>query len=97
MGASRFPDVVVQADAGFLVFENPQSIINLPLGLHGWPPESPDMHGIFLAAGPRLPAAMQINAVSVLDVYPLVLDILEIPLAVSIDGDPDVLTGLLQP
>ena len=55
---SRFPDVIVQADTGYLVFENPLSINNLPVGLHGWPPESSEMHGIFLASGPRLPAGM---------------------------------------
>ena len=93
---SRFPDIIVQADAGYRVVENPGRLAQLPLGLHGWAPGFADMHGIFLAAGPRLPQGLTINAVSVLDVYPLLLDILEIPLAVPIDGDIEVLTGLLQ-
>jgi len=52
-------------------------------------------NGIFLASGPRLPQCIIVNAASVLDVYPLMLEILEIPLAPPIDGDVDVLAGLL--
>ena len=54
-----------------------------------------DMNGIFLAYRPRLPQGIIVNAASVLDVYPLMLEILEFPLAAPIDGDVDALAGLL--
>jgi len=93
---SRFPDIIVQADAGFRVVESPGQLAQLPVGLHGWAPGFTDMQGIIVAAGPRLPRGVAIDSVSVLDVYPLVLEILDIPLVAPIDGDPQALAGLLQ-
>ena len=66
-------------------------------GDHGWDPDFKDMHGMFIAAGPRLPEGKTIGTVSNLDIYPLLMEILEIPLATAIDGDPERLTGLLAP
>ena len=93
---SRFPDVIVQAEPNFRVVANPAALSQVPIGLHGWAPESTDMHGIFLAAGSRLPNGLDIGIASVLDVYPLMLEILDIPLNTPIDGDPDALANLLQ-
>jgi len=53
------------------------------------------LNGIFLASGPRLPQGVIVNAASVLDVYPLMLEILEIPLTAPIGGDVDALAGHL--
>jgi len=52
-------------------------------------------NGIFVAPGPRPLLGIIVNAASVLDVYPLMLEILEIPLTAPIDGDVDALAGLL--
>jgi hypothetical protein len=46
-------------------------------------------------SGPRLPQGIIVNAASVLDVYPLMLEILEIPLTAPIDAPVDALAGLL--
>jgi hypothetical protein len=63
-------------------------------GDHGWSPEFPDMHGIFIAAGPRLPQGEIIDPLSVVDVYPLLREILELP-QIDVDGDASVLLPLL--
>ncbi len=47
--------------------------------------------------GPRLPGGIRIPAVSAVDLYPLMLEILELPLTTEIDGDPDKLRSLLAP
>lgn len=93
---SRYPNVIVQADAQSTVVATPDRLAQLPAALHGWDPQVQDMHGIFLASGPRLPAGVSVARASVVDVYPLMLDILEIPLQAPIDGDPMALGGLLQ-
>lgn len=54
------------------------------------------LQGIFLASGPRLPIGQQINSVSAVDIYPMMLEILGLSIAGPIDGDPDALVGLLR-
>jgi hypothetical protein len=55
------------------------------------------MHGIFLATGPRLPKGKRIPAINAVDVYPLLMEILGIPLEAPIDGNPSTLPDLLIP
>jgi hypothetical protein len=55
------------------------------------------MHASFLAMGPGLPKGETIGAIDVVDVYPLLMAILGLPVSTSIDGDPDRLTRLLKP
>lgn len=93
---SRFPDVIVQADDRYRVANDPARLAQLPVGLHGWAPGFAAMDGIFIASGPRLPRGVSVDTVSVLDIYPLILEILEIPLTGPIDGDTDALAGLLE-
>ena len=89
------PDVIVQADPGFAVIREPGDSL-ASRGDHGWSPDDPSMHGIFLAAGPRLPAGRRIGRVSAVDVYPLLLEILQLPAPGPMDGDPAVLVPLLE-
>ena len=91
-----FADVIVQADPGFTVYSSPQAG-HASTGDHGWAREFRDMHGIFMASGPRLPKGLQIPPIEVIDVYPLLMEILELPITTEIDGDPNLLPGLLHP
>jgi hypothetical protein len=50
----------------------------LKKGDHGWEPSDKAMHGIFLAAGPGLPRGETIDEVSAVEVYPLMLEILQL-------------------
>ena len=95
--APGFPDVIVQPDPHYAVVSGKDKNYELLLGDHGWDPSFKDMHGIFLAAGPRLPKGKTLGTVSNLDIYPLMLEILEISLTTPIDGDPYLLTQLLAP
>ena len=94
--ASRFPDVIVQADDRYRVAADPARLARLPAGLHGWAPGFAAMDGIFIASGPGLPQGVTVDSASVMDVYPLMLEILEIPLTAPIDGNVDALAGLLE-
>lgn len=93
---SRFPDVIVQPDPQHLVVSDASRLNSLPTGFHGWEPDFSDMHGIFVASGPRLAAGTTIAPVEGTDVYALMLEILDIPLSTPIDGDSDTLPSLLQ-
>ena len=94
---SGFADIIVQADPGYAVYSSRSRSRYASIGDHGWAPEHEEMHGIFLAAGRRLPAGKRIPAINAVDVYPLMMEILEIPVTTPIDGDPDKLTRLMAP
>jgi predicted AlkP superfamily pyrophosphatase or phosphodiesterase len=91
---SRFPEIIVLADPHYSVIGTADRHYIMTPGDHGWSPEFPDMHGIFIAVGPRLPQGAVINAINAVDVYPMMREILELP-QISVDGDASVLLPLL--
>lgn len=91
-----FADVIVQADPGYAVYTSEEHVRDDAVGGHGWPPESKDMHGIFLASGRRLPQGARIESIKNIDVYPLMMEILGLPITTPIDGDRQELVELLQ-
>jgi len=72
----RFPDIFVVPELGYGVVASRDKLFDIHRGDHGWDPANREMHGIFLAAGPRLPAGRTIGEVSVVDVQPLMLALL---------------------
>lgn len=94
--AARVADLIVQADPGSAVASSRDWMPKLSKGDHGWAPEFRDMHGIFIARGPRLPQGRTIGPLSAVDVYPLMLEILGLPPRGSIDGDASRLVPLLD-
>ena len=92
-----FADVFVLADPGYTTFSTRDKTRFASLGDHGWAPEFKDMWGMFLATGPRLPQGLRIPPVSVVDVYPLMLEIMGLEVSVPVDGDMERLPALLQP
>ena len=93
---SDFAEIILQSDPGYLVFSTEARINLKPNGSHGWAPETPDLHAIFLAMGPRLPRATRIGPIGSVDVYPLLMEILGLPITTPIDGDPSKLVPLLE-
>jgi predicted AlkP superfamily pyrophosphatase or phosphodiesterase len=93
----RYPELVVQPDPGCGVITRASDSHRLLPGDHGWPPDHPDMWGIFYAAGPRIPAGTVTGPVRVVDVHPLMLAILGLEAPGATDGDPRVLASRLLP
>jgi predicted AlkP superfamily pyrophosphatase or phosphodiesterase len=91
----RFPDVILVAEQGFAVLSSAQMSHKLNAGDHGWPPESPAMHGFFIASGPSIKADVTLGPVNNIDVYPLMLSILGLEGPASIDGDASSLQEIL--
>jgi len=90
-----FADVIVQADPGYAVFSSPDEVSSI-VSSHGWARDFEDMFGIFLAIGPRLPNGLRLAAIDNVDVYPLLMEILGLPITTPIDGDPGLLPDLLN-
>jgi predicted AlkP superfamily phosphohydrolase/phosphomutase len=83
-GDKRFPDVFVTPDLHHGVISAERRRHKLKRGDHGWDPRHREMHGIFLATGPGIPARRKIDTIEAVDIYPLLLDLLQIR---ADDGD----------
>ena len=90
----RIGDVVIVADPG-VMFELGRP--SPPAGMHGWDPRHPDMHGIFIAAGPDIRPGRRIGAVDSVHVYPFLARLLRLAPNPDIDGDPAVFAPVLAP
>ncbi|MDH3440399.1 MAG: ectonucleotide pyrophosphatase/phosphodiesterase [Gammaproteobacteria bacterium] len=91
-----FAEIIVQAEPGYLVYSTEGKVQRRSRGDHGWTPETEGMHAIFLASGPRLPKGETIGPIRSVDVYPLMMEVLGLPIATPIDSDPDELVPLLK-
>jgi len=94
--ARRIGDLIVAARPGWMVGLRDRSTWSGG-GMHGWDPREPAMHGIFLAAGPRIREGVRIPAFENVHIYPLLAHLLGLEPATDIDGRLDVLQGILVP
>ncbi|MDJ0757837.1 MAG: ectonucleotide pyrophosphatase/phosphodiesterase [Woeseiaceae bacterium] len=75
----RYPEALMVADVGFALISTEQERSRITIGDHGWPPEAASMRAIFIASGPRINKQIRIEAIRVIDVYPLLLKLLDLP------------------
>ena len=66
------------------------------IGEHGYHPKERDMHGIFYANGPAFRKGLFIGSIKNIHVYPLMCGVLGLELPEGVDGDGDVLKGVLS-
>jgi hypothetical protein len=93
----RFPDLIVQADPGCGVLSTRAARGKITPGDHGWPPEFPDMRGIFFARGPGIRPGLQLPVLNVTDVAPLVRSLLGLQAPGTIDDRARWLRRALAP
>jgi predicted AlkP superfamily pyrophosphatase or phosphodiesterase len=89
----RIGDIILVPHAPH-VFGRPGD--HVPIGMHGFDPEFPDMHATFYAWGPAFKPHQSIGPFENVNVYPLVAKILGLPYTEKIDGRPGVLDGVLR-
>lgn len=65
-------------------------------GEHGFHPDFMEMHTIFYANGPAFKRGMKIPSFENIHVYPLICEILGLPIPEKIDGMPEVLRPILR-
>ena len=66
-----------------------------PGGSHGWDPAYPSMHGLFLAAGPRIKNGAMIPPFENVNIYPFLTEILGLTPGPGIEGKPGWLMSQL--
>ena len=66
-------------------------------GAHGFDPIIKDMHGIFYANGPNFKKGITIPSFKNIHIYPLMCQILGLPIPESIDGNIDQLINIIKP
>lgn len=62
---------------------------------HGWDPQFPNMHAIFVASGPGIPAGKMIPSFENVEVYPYMAEVLGLRPAAGIDGKRGRLAALI--
>ena len=85
----RVPDVVAEADPGWLISNRPFMAGNRQFSLfgqHGWDPALREMHGAFVIHGPAFTAGSQIPTVRSVDLYPLMTHLLGLEPAEEQEG-----------
>ncbi len=65
-------------------------------GEHGFDSAEPDMHGVFFAKGPAFKNALRIESFENIHIYPIMCRILGLEIPEGIDGDYEVLRGILK-
>jgi predicted AlkP superfamily pyrophosphatase or phosphodiesterase len=91
----RFADIAMIADPAYRVISNRDRPLRVNGGNHGWDPSVDDMRGIFLASGSQLPSGITVGEISSVDVYPLMMGILGLPVAENVDIEGNILLPLL--
>lgn len=100
-GHPRVPPIVGIAEEGWFITSRAQQARwtagdgHAPGGTHGYDPRLRSMHGLFIAAGPRLARGLVVPAFENIHVYELVCTILGLQPAPN-DGDPAVTRGMLR-
>lgn len=67
-----------------------------PIGEHGFDPAERDMHGIFYANGPAFKKGLTVASFKNIHVYPLMCALLGLEVPAEVDGDFQVLQGILK-
>lgn len=98
----RAGQIVIAADAGHTIRLQDRAAFNRRVkqgthfGVHGYDPFLvPEMHGIFMAAGPRIKRNRKLGLVRNIDIYPMMARILGLGTP-PIDGDPKALRKVLK-
>jgi hypothetical protein len=91
--ASRYGAVILLPAQGalFAFRRNPSP----PAGMHDWDPALPSMHGVFLVPGPWIEGGQQIPAFEAIHIYPFLAEVIGLTPNPEIDGDLEVLKGIL--
>lgn len=92
----RYPEIFVVPELGHAVVADRESVDRLKKGDHGWEPYNKAMHGILLATGPALPKGAEVGEVSAVEIYPLMLELLQIDVAPPADGRDRLLQQVVR-
>jgi predicted AlkP superfamily pyrophosphatase or phosphodiesterase len=102
---NRMGEILILPDLGFYLattagmvgYQNRSAMFHTNVfGEHGFSSAFKDMHGIFFAKGPRIKEGLIINPFQNIHIYPIICEILNLPIPENIDGKLDVLKPILK-
>ncbi|SMD43648.1 Predicted pyrophosphatase or phosphodiesterase, AlkP superfamily [Aquiflexum balticum DSM 16537] len=102
---NRFGDLIIIPDLGHYLttsngmvsYQNRSAMFKTDVfGEHGFSQEYKDMHGIFFANGPMVKEGMTILPFENIHVFPLLANILGLPIPDDIDGKLEILEPILK-
>jgi predicted AlkP superfamily pyrophosphatase or phosphodiesterase len=102
----KIGDLIILAEAGYYL-ANDQAYLDVVTrrmrmdgatarGEHGFDPKEKVMHAIFYAKGPQIKSGLTIDSFDNIHVYPLICQILGLPIPEDIDGKLEVLQPILK-
>ena len=90
-------DYLVLANNGYMINPNKENLKKLPVvGMHGYDPDIIDMHGIFYAYGNEFKKSLKIDSFELINIYPLMCKLLNIPEYKDVDGSIEVFKGIFK-
>jgi predicted AlkP superfamily pyrophosphatase or phosphodiesterase len=88
--------LVAVAEPGWLLVDGMQKSRLTLKGVHGYEPHWKPMQGIFLADGPDLKKSCKAGTLRIVDVFPLLCIMFDIPVPANIDGQPGEIEFILD-
>ncbi|MCH7412724.1 ectonucleotide pyrophosphatase/phosphodiesterase [Belliella sp. R4-6] len=102
---NRLGELLILPDLGFYLattsdmvkYQNRAAMLKTEVfGEHGFSPEYQEMRAIFYANGPKIKEGFEIDAFQNIHVYPLIAELLGLPIPQGIDGDLKVLEKIIK-
>ncbi len=103
--AQRIGDFLILPELGYYLadnrgmmrYQNRAAMLKTEVfGEHGFSPKNKEAWGIFYASGPQIEAGLQIPPFQNIHIYPLICQILGLPIPEGIDGKAEVLESVLN-
>jgi len=92
---ARVPSIVCMPEVGWVILADQANVKNTAGGAHGYDNQSAAMQAIFIAAGPAFKEHVQLPAFDNVDVYPLLMRLINVP-ALPSDGNLDSIRPALK-
>ena len=102
---ARFGEILILPDLGYYLadergifrYQNSSARFKTDVfGEHGFSPQYREMHGIFYANGPAIREGLKIERFENIHIYPMICQILGLPIPKDIDGKAEVLEPILK-
>ena len=102
---ARFGEILILPDLGYYLadergifrYQNSSARFKTDVfGEHGFSPQYREMHGIFYANGPAIREGLKIDRFENIHIYPMICQILGLPIPKDIDGKAEVLEPILK-
>lgn len=91
-------DIVVIAEMPYYIY--PKLLdggkLTSSMATHGWDPINPEMHAFFVAEGPQFRQGLVISSFENIHIFPLVAQILDLPVPKTVEGRYEVLAPILR-